>query len=95
MRSIQRESAHKESVAATEEIFLEVYKRPRGKLENKKRANSKMKCVAVIALLSLLSLGHSAPLSSCDSLVKPITISNEDVSAIYSLYFASCVFRMI
>ncbi|XP_023274890.1 uncharacterized protein LOC111664515 [Seriola lalandi dorsalis] len=37
-----------------------------------------MKCVAV-ALLSLLSLGHSAPVSSCDSLVKPKTISNEDM----------------
>jgi len=38
-----------------------------------------MKCVAVVVLLSLLSPGHSAPLSSCDSLVKPITISNEDM----------------
>eukprot|EP00064_Thunnus_orientalis_P014817 superscaffoldBa00002635_g14864 len=38
-----------------------------------------MKCVAVVVLLSLLSPGHLAPLSSCDSLVKPITISNEDM----------------
>ncbi|XP_040891420.1 uncharacterized protein LOC121180252 isoform X2 [Toxotes jaculatrix] len=38
-----------------------------------------MKCVAVVVLLSLLSLGHSAPVSSCDSLVKPITISNEEM----------------
>lgn len=38
-----------------------------------------MKCVAVVVLLSLLSLGHSAPLSSCDNLVKPITISSEDM----------------
>ncbi|XP_045902882.1 uncharacterized protein LOC123969478 [Micropterus dolomieu] len=38
-----------------------------------------MKCVAVVVLLSLLSLGHSTPLSSCDSLVKPIPISNEDM----------------
>lgn len=40
------------------------------------------KCVAVVVLLSLLSLGRSAPLSSCDHLVKPITVSNEDVSAL-------------
>lgn len=40
-----------------------------------------MKGGAVVVLLSLLSLGHSAPLNSCDSLIKPITISNEDVSA--------------
>ncbi|KAM6939950.1 uncharacterized protein FYW49_011686 [Xenentodon cancila] len=42
-----------------------------------------MKCaaaaVAAAALLSLLSLGRSAPLSSCDSLLKPITITNEDM----------------
>ncbi|CAK6953536.1 uncharacterized protein LOC128369019 [Scomber scombrus] len=38
-----------------------------------------MKCVAAVVLLSLLSLGQSAPLSGCDSLVKPITISNEDM----------------
>ncbi|KAA8594901.1 uncharacterized protein LOC116706923 [Etheostoma spectabile] len=38
-----------------------------------------MKSVAVVVLLSLLSLGHSAPLSSCDSLLKPITVSNEDM----------------
>ncbi|XP_071360445.1 uncharacterized protein [Trachinotus anak] len=38
-----------------------------------------MKCVAVVAWLSLLSLGHCAPVSSCDSLVKPITISNEEM----------------
>ncbi|TDH16126.1 hypothetical protein EPR50_G00016430 [Perca flavescens] len=37
------------------------------------------KCVAVVVLLSLLSLGHSAPLSSCDNLLKPITVSNEDM----------------
>ncbi|XP_074486368.1 lipocalin-like [Sebastes fasciatus] len=37
------------------------------------------KCVAVVVLLSLLSLGRSAPLSSCDHLVKPITVSNEDM----------------
>ncbi|KAK5866031.1 hypothetical protein PBY51_020251 [Eleginops maclovinus] len=36
-----------------------------------------MKCVSVVVLLSLLSLGHSAPLSSCESLLKPITVSNE------------------
>ncbi|CAN9510461.1 unnamed protein product [Ophioblennius macclurei] len=35
-----------------------------------------MKCV--IVLLSVLSLGHSAPLSGCESLLQPITISNED-----------------
>lgn len=46
-----------------------------------------MKCVAVV-LLSLLSLGCSAPLSSCDSLIYPITVSKEDVSA-QQLYFAS------
>ncbi|XP_044044091.1 uncharacterized protein LOC122872221 [Siniperca chuatsi] len=38
-----------------------------------------MKCVAVVVSLSLLSLGHSAPLNSCESLVKPITISKEDM----------------
>ncbi|XP_028259718.1 uncharacterized protein LOC114434593 [Parambassis ranga] len=36
-----------------------------------------MKCVVV--LLSLLSLGRSAPLSSCDSLLEPITISKEEM----------------
>lgn len=46
---------------------------------NKKRATERMKCVAVAVLLNLLSLGHSAPLSSCDGLVTPITISNEDM----------------
>ncbi|XP_059197243.1 uncharacterized protein LOC131977794 isoform X4 [Centropristis striata] len=35
-------------------------------------------CVAVV-LMSLLSLGLSAPLSGCDSLVKPITVSSEDM----------------
>ena len=40
-----------------------------------------MKCVAVVGLLSLLSLGHSAPVNGCDSLLKPVTINNEDVSA--------------
>lgn len=38
-----------------------------------------MKCVAVAVLLSLLSLGRAAPLSGCDALVKPITISNEEM----------------
>ncbi|XP_069553459.1 uncharacterized protein [Brachyistius frenatus] len=33
----------------------------------------------VVVLLSLLSLGHSAPVSSCDSLLKPITISTEQM----------------
>ncbi|KAM3622597.1 uncharacterized protein V6R79_000802 [Siganus canaliculatus] len=37
-----------------------------------------MKCVAAV-LLSLLSLGCSAPLNGCESLLKPITISNEDM----------------
>lgn len=36
-----------------------------------------MKCVTVALFLSLLSLGLSAPLSDCESLVKPIPISNE------------------
>ncbi|XP_024863695.1 uncharacterized protein LOC112450823 [Kryptolebias marmoratus] len=36
-----------------------------------------MKCVVV--LLSLLSLGRSAPLSSCDALLKPINISKEEM----------------
>ncbi|KAG8001009.1 hypothetical protein GBF38_001124 [Nibea albiflora] len=40
----------------------------------------RMKCVAVVGLLSLLSAGHSAPLSSCDSLIKPISVSSEDVN---------------
>uniref|UniRef100_A0A087Y9Q0 Apolipoprotein M n=1 Tax=Poecilia formosa TaxID=48698 RepID=A0A087Y9Q0_POEFO len=35
----------------------------------------KMKCAAAVVLLSLFSLGLSAPLSSCDDLLKPITIS--------------------
>ncbi|XP_070844318.1 uncharacterized protein [Chaetodon trifascialis] len=39
-----------------------------------------MKCAAAaVVLLSLLSVGRSAPLSDCDSLVKPITISSEDM----------------
>ncbi|XP_035493298.2 uncharacterized protein LOC118312628 [Scophthalmus maximus] len=38
-----------------------------------------MKCVPVAVLLSLLSTGHAAPVSSCDGLVKPITISNEEI----------------
>ncbi|XP_068583278.1 uncharacterized protein [Cebidichthys violaceus] len=37
------------------------------------------KCVAAVVVLSLLSVGLSAPLSSCDGLVKPITVSNEDM----------------
>ncbi|XP_029286127.1 uncharacterized protein LOC115007411 [Cottoperca gobio] len=37
------------------------------------------KCVAAVVWLSLLSLGHSAPLGSCDRLVEPITISNEEL----------------
>ncbi|XP_030004128.1 uncharacterized protein LOC115429020 [Sphaeramia orbicularis] len=36
-----------------------------------------MKCVTVVVFLTLLSLGLSAPLSDCESLVKPIPISNE------------------
>lgn len=41
-----------------------------------------MKCAAFAAavLLSLFSLGLSAPVNSCDSLVKPITVQHEDVS---------------
>ncbi|XP_010751932.2 uncharacterized protein LOC104937408 [Larimichthys crocea] len=39
----------------------------------------RMKCVAVVGLLSLLSMGHSAPLSGCDSLIKPISVSSEDI----------------
>ncbi|XP_047222196.1 uncharacterized protein LOC124868719 [Girardinichthys multiradiatus] len=38
-----------------------------------------MKCVAVVVLLSLFSEGLSAPLTSCDALLKPITVSNEDM----------------
>ncbi|XP_036962811.1 uncharacterized protein LOC119024290 [Acanthopagrus latus] len=38
-----------------------------------------MKCVAVVVLLSLLSRGRSAPLSSCESLIKPITISKDEM----------------
>ncbi|XP_056265493.1 uncharacterized protein LOC130190214 [Pseudoliparis swirei] len=37
------------------------------------------RCVAAVVLLSLLSGGLSAPLSRCDSLVKPITLSKEDL----------------
>ncbi|XP_014844124.1 PREDICTED: uncharacterized protein LOC106918696 [Poecilia mexicana] len=39
----------------------------------------KMKCAAAVVLLSLFSLGLSAPLSSCDDLLKPITISKEEM----------------
>lgn len=55
-----------------------------GKLErNNIRAIYRMKkCAAAVVLLGLLSLGQSAPLSSCDSLVKPITVSHDDVSAL-------------
>ncbi|KAK9540113.1 hypothetical protein VZT92_002582 [Zoarces viviparus] len=35
------------------------------------------KCAAAVVVLSLLSVGLSAPLSGCDGLVKPITVSNE------------------
>lgn len=45
-----------------------------------------MKCAAVV-LLSLLSMGHSAPVNSCDGLVETITVSKEDVS-VQLLYFA-------
>ncbi|XP_047460165.1 uncharacterized protein LOC125019432 [Mugil cephalus] len=38
-----------------------------------------MKCVAVAVLLSVVSLGSSAPSSSCDSLLKPVIISKEDL----------------
>lgn len=37
-----------------------------------------MKCV--VLLLSLLSVGRSAPVSSCDTLINPITVSTEEVS---------------
>ncbi|XP_047434766.1 uncharacterized protein LOC125004300 [Mugil cephalus] len=41
-----------------------------------------MKCVvaaaAAVVLLSLVSLGRSAPLLGCDSIVKPITVSKEE-----------------
>lgn len=50
------------------------------------RGVQRMMCVAAV-LLSLLSVGHSTPGNSCDSLVKPITVSKEDVSA-QRLYFA-------
>lgn len=36
---------------------------------------------AAVVLLSLFSLGLSAPVNSCDGLVKPITVQHEDVSA--------------
>ncbi|XP_041642024.1 uncharacterized protein LOC121508945 [Cheilinus undulatus] len=39
----------------------------------------KMYVAAAIVLLCLLSLGQSAPQASCDSLVKPITISSEEM----------------
>ncbi|XP_054460335.1 uncharacterized protein LOC129095800 [Anoplopoma fimbria] len=47
------------------------------------------KCVAVVVVLSLLSVGLSAPLSSCDTLVKPITLSNEDMLGRW-LYVGGC-----
>nr|XP_033480783.1 uncharacterized protein LOC117255739 [Epinephelus lanceolatus] len=53
-----------------------------GKLErNNIRAIYRMKkcAAAAVVLLGLLSLGQSAPLSSCDSLVKPITVSHDDM----------------
>lgn len=34
-----------------------------------------------VVLLGVFSLGLSAPVNSCDSLVEPITIRHEDVSA--------------
>ncbi|KAK2816953.1 hypothetical protein Q5P01_025144 [Channa striata] len=47
-------------------------------LKNKgKRGIQKMKCF--IVFLSLLSLGNSAPVNGCDHLVKPITVSKEDM----------------
>ncbi|XP_003452190.1 uncharacterized protein LOC100705881 [Oreochromis niloticus] len=36
-----------------------------------------MKCV--VLLLSLLSVGRSAPVSSCDTLINPITVSTEEI----------------
>ncbi|XP_008274206.1 uncharacterized protein LOC103353162 [Stegastes partitus] len=36
-----------------------------------------MKCAAVAVLLSLLSVGRSAPLSDCDTVLKPVAISRE------------------
>ncbi|XP_026215977.1 uncharacterized protein LOC113162163 [Anabas testudineus] len=48
-------------------------------LKKKERGGvQRMMCVAVV-LLSLLSVGHSAAVNSCDSLVKPITVSKEDM----------------
>ncbi|XP_012706814.2 uncharacterized protein LOC105916747 [Fundulus heteroclitus] len=44
-----------------------------------------MKCVAAVVLLSLLSLGLSAPQSGCDALLKPITVSTEEMLG--RLYF--------
>ncbi|XP_020501191.1 uncharacterized protein [Labrus bergylta] len=45
-----------------------------------------MKTCTAVVFLSLLSLGRSAPQTSCDSLVKPITISNEEMLGKW-LYF--------
>ncbi|XP_029911446.1 uncharacterized protein LOC115361886 [Myripristis murdjan] len=39
----------------------------------------RMKCFAVAVLLGLLSLGRSAPLSSCESLLKPIQVTTDQV----------------
>lgn len=63
-------------------------------LKKKERGGvQRMMCVAVV-LLSLLSVGHSAAVNSCDSLVKPITVSKEDVSA-HELHFAPVNLHLI
>lgn len=46
--------------------------------EDKHKKNKRMKCVVV--LLSLLSVGRSAPLSNCDALLQPADISKDEVS---------------
>lgn len=61
--------------------------------KKEKRGIQRMMCVAAV-LLSLLSVGHSAPANSCDSLVKPITVSKEEVSA-QLLYFAPVYLYLI
>ncbi|XP_015244050.1 PREDICTED: uncharacterized protein LOC107093486 [Cyprinodon variegatus] len=38
-----------------------------------------MKCFSAVVLLSLISLGFSAPLNSCDTLLKAIAVSNEEM----------------
>ncbi|XP_055364373.1 uncharacterized protein LOC114853238 isoform X3 [Betta splendens] len=49
------------------------------RLGNKEKRSPRMMTRVAVALLGLLSMGWSAPMNSCTSLIEPITISKEGI----------------